>query len=285
MHAAGEGRFVVTTRSRLHGLHCLPSMLVATRRVMGELEAGGAAELAASILAGPREFWTVTVWSSRHAMQQFMRSGAHGRHLWDVGDLLESFWLARWRPTRHERGGWNGHTLAPPLRAPHPEPPDPALPEEVRQHVLGEMPHLLAAFGPDGAPAHAHAPEVRAQRAQLAGASAVLLRVPGGIRGRGGRSVLRGLARDLRRHDRDLLRVVTGRGQRRAGRFLLGVWGTEASSGRFVDTAVVRLQERWGADCWACQLLPEHEFGTWDGLRLRDRQAGTTSADAPAGRS
>lgn len=280
MHA--RERFVVTTRSRLHGLHCLPAMLVATRRVMRELAAGGSAELAASILAGPREFWTVTVWSSRHAMQQFMRSGAHGEHLWEVGDLLESFWLARWRPTRHERGRWDGRTLAPPLRAP---PPEPALPEEVREHVLRDMPHLLAAFGPTGAPEHAHAPEVRAQRTQLAGASAVLLHLPGGVRGRGGRGVLRELAGDLRRHDRDLLRVVTGRGQRRAGRFLLGVWGTEQASGRFVDTAVGPLQERWGADAWACQLLPENEFGTWDGLRLRDRRGSAASADAPTGRS
>jgi hypothetical protein len=280
------GHFVVTTRSRLRGVRFLPGMRVATRRVMRDLHATGDATHAVSVIANPREFWTVSVWSSRHQMQEFMRSGAHGQFMWEVGTWLESFWLMRWTPTRHEVGAWEGDTLAPPLRtAPAPEvATHPAAVDE----ILASIPRLRDAFGPHGAPDHAHAPDVRRQRDLVAGAAGVLMHVPGRRGAPGGRRYLRQLAKALDR-DEDLLRLVMGSGQYGAGTLLLGVWRSDTGSGRLLDSDwITRAQERWGSAFWACELLPDNEFGHWDGLRLRDEgwlgELGPTAAVRPSGR-
>jgi heme-degrading monooxygenase HmoA len=54
-------------------------MLLASWQVRRQLTRTAGLVHSASLVAGPTEFWTITVWRSRHAMQEFMRSGAHGR--------------------------------------------------------------------------------------------------------------------------------------------------------------------------------------------------------------
>lgn len=272
-----RGAFVVTTRSRLRTRAFLPSMLFATRRVMRDLRADGDAVRAASVIAEPREFWSVSVWPSLHLMQEFMRSGAHGQHLWEVGDLLDSFWLLRWRATQHELGSWDGLTLAPAPATPPSDPVDPV----VREQVLASLPRLRAAFDVDGRPTHAAAPETRAARDEVAGAAAVVVRLPASrVLHRRGRQ-LRWLRR-LVEQDPEVTRVVTGRAQQGGDAWLLAVWRDGARAGRLLDGEPLQeLVATTGA--WACELQPQNEFGHWDGLRLRDDRDGRPPSGPPHG--
>lgn len=240
-------------------------MTIATRRILRELDRADGSNQVASIISSPREFWSVSVWSTRHQMQEFMRSGAHGTYLWQVSDWLDSFWLMRWRPTRHERGAWNGITLDP---GPQPDPVA-HIPDEIRDQILASIPRLRDAFGPDGRPTFDSAPETRLERELLDGAAGVIMRIPS-------RSTKLGTGRHLtrlRRHladDPDLIRMVGGVGQRGGG-YLLGVWQTSDGAGRLVDSSwAEELERHYGEDFWACELIPENEFGHWDGLRLRE---------------
>lgn len=264
--------FVVTTRSHLRGRRHVPLMLAATRRIMREMPTMPGAATTVSIIATPREFWTVSVWTSLHQMQEFMRGGSHGAFMWEVSEWLDSFWLMRWRPTQHEVGTWNGLTLAPERHTVE----HTGLPAHVRDEVLASFPHLRAAFGPDGAPTYESSPEARRQRELVAGSAGVLVRLPATLSSTTrGRRQLERLARDLADHDDDLMRMVTGRAQGvGSGVFLLGVWRSRSGSGRLLDSRWAEQARReWGEDFWACELLPENEFGHWDGLRLRDSGA------------
>jgi hypothetical protein len=70
---APEKLFAVTTRSRLRGWWYFPHMLIGTLRIRRQLKHSSNVVSWASIIAGPTEFWTITVWHSRHDMQEFMR--------------------------------------------------------------------------------------------------------------------------------------------------------------------------------------------------------------------
>ena len=143
---AGE-LLAVTTRSRLRGARFFPAMLLASWQVRRQLTRTAGLVRSASLVAGPTEFWTITVWRSRHAMQEFMRSGAHGRIMWRISRWLDSLWLMRWRPGAAEVGTWGGLALAPPPAGHRQEPQVPKALEALRQ-----LPDLQAAIGPDGNP-------------------------------------------------------------------------------------------------------------------------------------
>jgi len=104
----GEQLLVVTTQSRLRGPWQLPSMLTASLRIRRQLAADHDVVRWATVVAGPTEFWTITVWRSRHHMQESMRSGAHDDIMWLFSKWLRSFWLMRWRPGATEIGSWDG---------------------------------------------------------------------------------------------------------------------------------------------------------------------------------
>lgn len=262
-----QRHFVVTTRSRLHGPQLFPVMYRASQRIQAELEDTPGAARAVSVVAGPTEFWTVSVWSSRHLMQEFMRSGAHGRIMWEISRWLDSFWLMRWRPTRHEHGTWSGLSLAPEVEQRTEE----AAPAEVQEEILESLPSLRAAFGPHGAPSYESAPMVREQRELVEGAGGVLVRIAAPWhRTLAVRAEVHELEERLRWRDPDLLRVVTGVGG--PGEvYLLGIWRNRRTAARLVDSDwILERRERWGDRLWVGELLPDNEFGRWDGLRLRE---------------
>jgi len=103
-----ENLFTVTTRSKLRGPWFFPQMMIASLRVRRQLRRDTQVVRWASIVASPSEFWTITVWKSRHDMQEFMRSGAHDEIMWLFSKWLQSFWLMRWRPGPNETGAWKG---------------------------------------------------------------------------------------------------------------------------------------------------------------------------------
>ena len=98
-------------------------MLLATWAIRRQLARTEGLVRWASLVAGPTEFWTIMVWRSRHAMQEFMRPDAHGRIMWRYTRWLDGLWLMRWRPGAVEVGSWAGVTLTPPTQMrPGPEP-------------------------------------------------------------------------------------------------------------------------------------------------------------------
>jgi hypothetical protein len=231
----------VTTRSRLRGLRFFPVMLVATIRVRRQLARTEGVVRWASVLAGPREFWTVTVWRSRHEMQEFMRSGAHGEIMWLLPRWLSSFWLMRWGGGERELGSWDGLTLA-------------------RHAAAGE-----------GAVSPFIADDVRRPRADLSGAGGAVVR----IRTRPRRlpaalGELRRLRRRLRADPRLLGSMVGWMRWREA--YLVALWSERPPARELVDGEWARAaRARWGDRLWAHEWLPENEFGHWDGLRVRAR--------------
>ena len=243
-------------------------MMIASSRIRRQLARTGDVVRWASVVAGPTEFWTITVWRSRHDMQEFMRSGAHDDIMWLFSRWLESFWLMRWRPGPAEVGSWRGLTMAR-------EEPDyereifqPAG-KEALQQALEHLPMLKAATGADGAACYESSAYARKRREEVGRAGGAVVHVktsPAETL-----SALRALYRlrgEARRHG-DLVRSAVGVG--RPGEvYLLAVWRDRPGAQRLLASPQLEdISSRWGDGAWANEWLPENEFGHWDGVRLR----------------
>ena len=257
---------IVTTRSRLRSVRAFPLMLVVTRRVRRQLAGTEGLVRWASVVSGPTEFWTITAWQSRHAMQEFMRSDAHGDIMWDFSKLLSSLWLVRWRPTERESGTWLGVTLAP--HAPEPIPP-----REFAWPNAATLPPLLSSsVGADGRISFESSPEARFARSQIKGVGGAVLAVQ--TSRLKAPMALRRLAKQRKQmfSDPALLRSVVGLGTGGAC-YLLSVWRTPADAARLIEGDwATEMKERYGERFWGNEWTPESEFGNWDGLRLRGEQ-------------
>ena len=262
---AHDKLFAVTTRSRLKGPWFFPHMLIATLRVRGQLKRTGDVVQWASIIAGPTEFWTITVWNSRHDMHEFMRSGAHDDIMWLFSKWLESFWLMRWRPGPEELGRWKGLAMGRPepaysvLEGPKPE---------ALEKALEHLPQLRSAMGGDGAVSYDATVSARRRRAEVRGAGGGVVHVKTSPAGTvAAYRALRRLESEAR-DDPDYLKGVVGIS--RPGQvYLLSVWRDRAGTRRMLHSPQLRkLRERFPGS-WANEWLPENEFGHWDGLRLR----------------
>lgn len=256
-----------TTRSHLRRVWFFPSMMVATLRIRRQLASTPEVVRWASVVAGPREFWTVSVWKTRHDMQEFMRSGAHEDIMWLFSRWLNSFWLMRWRPGPLELGAWKGLSIAQP--EPEYERPDatPAVGNDDLQKALEHLPWLKAATGSDGAACYESTVSARRRRAEVGGAGGALISLQGSAwRTLGMWRSARRLRRQASQND-DFLRAAVGLG--RPGEvYLLGVWKTRAGAQCLLESAeTATAVKRWGG--WANEWLPENEFGHWDGMRLR----------------
>lgn len=268
----GDRLVVLTTRSRLKRARDLPSMLVATMRVRRQLDATEGVVRWASVVAGPTELWTISVWRSRHHMQEFMHSGAHSEIMWLFTRWLRSFWLMRWQPGTDEVGTWDGTRLAPPpapVELPADDELDGAARRALLDQALAELPQLRAATGPTGAAAYDSSPNAQRRRGSFGGASGALVRL--GVRPwrtLGALTELRRL-RDEVCSPADALRCTVGVG--RPGEvYLLALWADAAGPTRLLASTGLRsLHERLGERCWAIGWTPENEFGHWDGLRVR----------------
>jgi antibiotic biosynthesis monooxygenase len=88
----------VTTRNRLRSARFCVPMLLARREIAQQLAHQSGLLRYASGITSPTEFFTLTVWRDREAMQRFMQSGAHERHMWHFTRWSSSFWGMRWEP-------------------------------------------------------------------------------------------------------------------------------------------------------------------------------------------
>ncbi|MFN2506294.1 MAG: hypothetical protein ABR540_19115 [Acidimicrobiales bacterium] len=265
-----EKLFAVTTRSRLRGPWFFPQMMIASLRIRRQLRRDTGVVRWASVVAGPSEFWTITVWHSRHDMQEFMRSGAHDEIMWLFSKWLRSFWLMRWRPGATEMGEWKGLNMA------QAEPDFDKAPNGQRgallEQALEHLPKLKSAMAADGTVNYDTTVFAKRRRAEVGSAGGAIVH----IHASPSQTPLE--IRDLwalkREADRDpsLLRVVVGVSTP-GDVYLLGVWQDREGVRRLLQSPQLRrLKERWPG-CWANEWIPENEFGHWDGLRLRRARA------------
>jgi len=256
--------FTVTTRSRLRGPWFFPHMLIGTLRIRRQLDRTGNVVAWASIIAGPTEFWTITVWRSRHDMQEFMRSGAHDDIMWSFTKWLKSFWLMRWRPGPEELGAWKGLSMA----QPEPRYPSDGPRPEALERALEHLPKLRSAMSDEGAMNYDTTVYARRRRAEVSGAGGGVVHVKTSP----GRTVQAIMALRRLEHeaadDPDYLKGVIGLS--RPGQvYLLTVWRDRDGARRMLRSSQLRkLRERFPGG-WANEWFPENEFGHWDGLRLR----------------
>lgn len=247
-----ERLLVVTTRSRLRRLRHFPTVLGASLQVRRQLADTDGLVCGASMVAGPTEFWTITVWRSRYAMQQFSRDGAHGLVMWNYPRWLSSLWVMRWRPDGAEAGSWGGVRLAPAATT-------------ATERTAGPVAEVLAAMDTvtheDSAVAR-RGRQVQGVRGALVRIRSPLWQMP---------RVLLGLRRLRRRllDDTGLLRGVVGVG--RPGEvYFLGVCFDRAGVDRVLDDPwLAGAARRWPGGFWSIALSANGEFGTWDGQRLR----------------
>lgn len=263
-HEPHDDLLIVTTRSRLRSARFFPPMLLATLLIRRQLARADGLVRSASLIAGPTEFWTITAWRSRHAMQEFTRSDEHGQIMWRFSRWLHSIWLMRWRPGPCELGSWAGLGLAPVEDST----PPPAL-DPVASEVLESLPVLKSAVGPDGAARFDTSREARRERQKVAGVAGVVIGIHAPYRR--SPAALRELVRMRRplRADPRLLRSVVGIG--RPGQvYFFAVFAEHEEAVRFLQGDWCRAaQQRWGDGFWAAAWLPENEFGHWDGMRVR----------------
>ncbi len=259
-----EKLFAVTTRSRLRGPWFFPHMLIGTMRIRRQLNQTGNVVRWASIIAGPTEFWTITVWHSRNDMHEFMRSGAHDDIMWSFSKWLKSFWLMRWRPGPEELGEWKGLSMAQP--EPH-YPSDGPRPQAL-ERALEHLPKLRSAMSDEGTMTYETTQYARRRRAEVSGAGGGVVHIATST----GRTVeafmaLRRLEREAR-GDPDYLKGVVGI-SRPGQLYLLTVWRDRAGTRRLLRSPQVRKLAQRFPGGWANEWFPENEFGHWDGLRLR----------------
>ena len=263
--------FAVTTRSRLRGPWFFPQMMLATVRVRRQLRRDTSVVRWASIVAGPSEFWTITVWHSRHDMQEFMRSGAHDDIMWLFSKWLQSFWLMRWRPGPTERGEWKGLTMAR-TEPVHADAPTNGQRDARLEKALEHLPKLKSAMNADGVVGYDTTVFARRRRAEVGDAGGAVVH----IHTAPGRTVqawrdLKALQRESEGDDA-LLRAVVGV-SRPGDVYMLSVWKDRDGVKRLLTSPNVRkLQGRWPG-LWGNEWIPENEFGHWDGLRLRRARA------------
>ena len=257
--------FAVTTRSHLKGPWFFPAMMLATRQIRRQLQDSPDVVRWASVIAAPTEFWTITVWRSRHDMNEFAQSGSHDEIMWRFSKWLDSFWLMRWRPGPEELGEWKGITMgrAEPAYSVTEGPKSEAL-----EKALEHLPTLRSAMSVDGEVNYDTTPYARRRRAEVRGAGGGVVHVKTSPhRTAEAYLVLRRLEREAR-GDPDYLKGVVG--VSRPGQlYLLSIWSDRAGTRRMLRSSQVRkLTERYPG-AWANEWLPENEFGHWDGLRLR----------------
>lgn len=261
---APEKLFTVTTRSRLRGPWFFPHMLIGTLRIRRQLNETGNVVQWASIIAGPTEFWTITVWRSRNDMHEFMRSGAHDDIMWSFSKWLTSFWLMRWRPGPEELGEWKGLSMA----QPEPQYPSDGPRPEALERALEHLPKLRSAMSDEGAANYETTQYARRRRAEVRGAGGGVIHVATSpARTIEAIVALRRFEREAR-DDPDYLKGVVGF-SRLGQLYLLTVWKDLAGTRRMLRSPQLRELRKRFPDVWANEWFPENEFGHWDGLRLR----------------
>ncbi len=267
-HSGDTVAFAVTTRSRLKSPRFFPHMIRANARIKRQLSSTPGSVRFASVVMSPKEFWTISVWSSRHAMQEFMRSGAHQDFMWRFSHWFDSFWLMRWSPTEEEFGSWSGASLATQM------PPDAVVArsseqDAILQAAFGGMPRLLTAVGPSGAPASYFAPEARRHRRRVAGGIGGILRIeiPNPSHAPAVWSQLWRLRRELL--ESDALGCAIGPASATEFFALVLFRGEAPWKGLLASGRMMEIMRRWPGRVWSMRWNAEHEFGHWDGLRMR----------------
>ncbi|HVL26546.1 MAG TPA: hypothetical protein VM390_00245 [Acidimicrobiales bacterium] len=271
MSDSDENLFTVTTRSKLRGPWFFPQMMIASLRVRRQLRRDTQVVRWASIVASPSEFWTITVWKSRHDMQEFMRSGAHDEIMWLFSKWLQSFWLMRWRPGPNETGAWKGLNMGR-------DDPDDA--EETTggngarkrdpllEKALEHLPKLKQAMGADGKVNYDTTVFARRRRAEVGGAGGGVIHVhTEPLKTLQAWRDLKALQKECEGDDA-MLRCVVGV-SRPGDVYLMSVWRDREGVERLLGSPNARdLRDKYPG-YWANDWVPENEFGHWDGLRLR----------------
>ena len=267
---ADSVNLAVTTRSRLKSTRFFVPMLRASLGIRRQLEQTSGCVRFASIVTRPREFWTISAWRSRHEMQQFMRSGAHDVFMWNFAHWFDSFWLMRWSPTSDEHGSWAGLELANGRRNERQGAKSPPGNDVALTAAFGSIPKLLASVGPRGAPAFGYAPEARRHRRRVAGGIGVTVRieVKRPSQAIAALSHLRSLKREIVVRN-DALGCVIGLASPKEIYALAVLRNPHAWRELHSSHALGTLLNEWADSAWAMRWDAQHEFGHWDGARLR----------------
>jgi anti-sigma regulatory factor (Ser/Thr protein kinase) len=237
-------------------------MLLSGRRIERELKGAPGCERYANIIAGPREFWTLTIWRDASVMRECMRDGMHGVLMWQQPYWLECYWGMRWRPGSYQSGEWEGDAWQ------WPEPATPATNSpQTPQGSPAVLPWMDAALGK----------AVQLDQRKLAGAAGTTYRL------RIQPWAIPAALRDLRRlravasADRESFALSLGLGTGGAVYLLVIATSAEAFERLRARPEHRRFLERWGDRAWCSTWEPESEFGHWQSHKLRDGQL----AEAP----
>ena len=246
----------VTTRARIGGIHHLWPALRSTARIRRELEHTPACLRFATVLAGPRELLTVSVWTSHEAVLGFLGTGSHGPVVWSRPGWLASYWGMRWRPGRDEVGAWEGTGEFPGAAG----------------HQVGMKPPATPAARPP--PGFGSSPLAASLRSELDGALGTTYRLrvtPGSSL-----AALRDVRRLRRRLDEDP-GVFACSGGLAPGRqvVLLVTWRDAAAARRFAAGPLhQQFLHSWDGRLHWMEWVPQAETGQWDGRRLREERLG-----------
>jgi anti-sigma regulatory factor (Ser/Thr protein kinase) len=251
----------VTTYSRAKGFRHALAMMLAGNRIERELEDAPGCERFANVIAGPRDFWTLTIWRDASALCTCMREGTHAKVMWQRPSWLDCYWGMRWRPGGYGSGEWEGD----PWQWPDLAVPDPSLPEQsgvpTSPETGTEMPSWMqAALGKT----------VPLEQRKLGGAVGATYRLR--VRPWSMLSALRDLRR-LRRiasADRHSFKLSLGLGTGGALYLLVIATSPDALERLRARPEHQRFLQRWGDSTWWSTWEPESEFGHWDSHRLRE---------------
>ncbi|HEX2032391.1 MAG TPA: ATP-binding protein [Actinomycetota bacterium] len=252
----------MTTRARTRGLRYFVPMIRAFRSIERDLAANPNCLRFVSGVAGPREFFSVTVWTDHRHMVRFASDGHHARAVWERPAWLTSYWGMRWSPGAIEAGSWDGLSV-------------------LSRHAASVSGAAARPSQQRVAVGAANGARPEAARAEVGGTVGTLyhLRFPRRRALRAARQ-LRALRRRLA-SEPAVFGVVGGLGGLGEGSLLI-VWRGEADARGFTASREHDdLMSRWPGSAWWMEWLAQGESGRWDGRRVRDDALGPTSG-APA---
>ena len=88
--------FVSLTRLRLRSFRFVPLFMWANEKTVKQLVASAGFCEGKLLVAGPREFWTVTVWADENSMRKFRAAGAHLGAMGKLAGWCDEASVAHW---------------------------------------------------------------------------------------------------------------------------------------------------------------------------------------------
>jgi hypothetical protein len=102
----GPNLFISLTRLQLRSYRFIPQFLWINEKAVKQLISSPGFVEGKLLLAGPRQFWTVTVWTDENSMRKYRGTGAHLKAMGKLAGWCDEASVAHWKQTSETIPDW-----------------------------------------------------------------------------------------------------------------------------------------------------------------------------------